>query len=516
MAHQPLAQDFVPSNAAQKGGERGKLTPQKSFSVDDVDKLLADAKGLETATASYKQLEEQVHATETAALKELERLQRDYRALLQVLKRKRKEHKKETVTRRKSIGSGEIEPPGRTSSTRGPYSDVNGGHGAEPKGCLTTDHEDDDLTPITVGETPEAFEETELWLRAEELKKHLDFVARDLPRKPGSILSFALGTPTPVRIRPHSARLSYKSSYESFKLKMTVVSGLFALYSVLFTFSVPEDDLDYTKGNRRFQFKAYRIVDLLYMFVLLYYYSVMTLREHVLVVNGSRIRTWWLMHHVVTIVLIGIMLVWPENRTYSAFRPNFLVYCAYLAFVSYFQFRYQTQRLYTLRALSMAGPMDTTVGEGVAGSASRDVGLLMGLLVIGQAWQVYSGYRALYLWWTVDTATWHVLYCGVIFTVLGVANFVTTVETFLEKTVVDRRKLLSRERHAERGRHLESLRERERSKSRNGRIGEDLSASTGSLGQPLARKGSSDSITRMRAGFGFTELDESGRSRGRA
>ncbi|KAJ3341231.1 hypothetical protein HDU93_005422 [Gonapodya sp. JEL0774] len=548
MASATLAQDQVPSAAKRAN----KHPLPRSFTIDDVDKLLTDARGLENATVAYKKLEEEVFSAETQALKELDRLQKEYRALLKILKQKRKEHKKEERRSRESLNTAGNVTPNSTNGSSPVSANGKSANGVPAATIVAQDHDEEEeepLPPITVGGNAEDFEETELWLKAEELKRRLDLAQRDLPQKPGIILQFALGTPTPARIRPHSARLSYKSSYESFKLNMTLISGLFALSSLIFTYSVPGDDLSLERGEQyRFQFKAYRLADLLYMFLLLYYYSVMTIREHVLIVNGSRIRTWWLAHHVVTVVLIGIMLVrsavlksrlqrtfsqsrspailgaqvWPENRTYSAFRPNFMIYCAYLAIVSYFQYRYQTQRLYTLRALSLAGPMDTAVGEGATGSAGRDMSLLMVLLVIGQVrliswmgWQVYSGLHALYLWWTVPGATWHVIASGIIFIILGVANFFTTISTYVEKIRQDRRKLLSRERHAERGRHLETLRtrERERSKSRGSR--EDLGRLSGF--QPVSRVGSGEvgGVTRARATFGFTELEDSGGARGR-
>ena len=36
-----------------------------------------------------------------------------------------------------------------------------------------------------------------------------------------------------------------------------------------------------------------------------------TLREHILWVNGSLIRRWWIWHHYLSIALTAVLLIWP-------------------------------------------------------------------------------------------------------------------------------------------------------------------------------------------------------------
>ncbi len=40
------------------------------------------------------------------------------------------------------------------------------------------------------------------------------------------------------------------------------------------------------------------------------YYFIVTIREHILIANGSRILHWWLVHHYLAILLAVIMLTW--------------------------------------------------------------------------------------------------------------------------------------------------------------------------------------------------------------
>lgn len=46
--------------------------------------------------------------------------------------------------------------------------------------------------------------------------------------------------------------------------------------------------------------------------LLLWFYSSTTLREHILIANGSKIRRWWLVHHYLAIFLASVMLTWYE------------------------------------------------------------------------------------------------------------------------------------------------------------------------------------------------------------
>lgn len=86
----------------------------------------------------------------------------------------------------------------------------------------------------------------------------------------------------------------------------------------------------------------------------------MTVREHILVVNGSNIRPWWIIHHYLSIFLAGTLLIWPFGPTYMSIRTELLYFGLYLSGVQLLQYKLQVSRLYTLRALSRVDPMETT------------------------------------------------------------------------------------------------------------------------------------------------------------
>ena len=103
------------------------------------------------------------------------------------------------------------------------------------------------------------------------------------------MLTLALGASGPFILRPIKRRLEYKQEYEIFKLRMTLIACVMAFLS-LFIYSS-------------------RITDAIFAFLLLYYYCSVVLREHILIVNGSRIRSWWVLHHYLSILTSGILLV---------------------------------------------------------------------------------------------------------------------------------------------------------------------------------------------------------------
>lgn len=53
-----------------------------------------------------------------------------------------------------------------------------------------------------------------------------------------------------------------------------------------------------------------RVTDAAFNFLLVWYYCTLTIRESILINNGSRIKGWWVFHHYVSTFLSGVMLTW--------------------------------------------------------------------------------------------------------------------------------------------------------------------------------------------------------------
>ena len=149
-----------------------------------------------------------------------------------------------------------------------------------------------------------------------------------------------------------------------------------------------------------------RVLELSYIFLLVWYYCTLTIRESILKVNGSRIRGWWRAHHFISTVAAAILLIWTDQTTWQQFRNQFMWFNAYISVVQYLQFRYQRGVLYRLKALGERNDMDITI-EGFHSWMWRGLSFLLPFLFAGYVFQLYNAY-VLYHLSFYETATWHV------------------------------------------------------------------------------------------------------------
>lgn len=70
------------------------------------------------------------------------------------------------------------------------------------------------------------------------------------------------------------------------------------------------------------------------MFLLVWYYCTLTIRESILKVNGSRIKGWWRFHHFLSTVVSAVLLVWPNTGAWYAFRGQFIWFNVYISKLS--------------------------------------------------------------------------------------------------------------------------------------------------------------------------------------
>jgi len=170
----------------------------------------------------------------------------------------------------------------------------------------------------------------------------------------------------------------------------------------------------------------FRIIDAGYHFLFVWYYCTLTIREHILKVNGSKIKGWWLAHHFITTAAAGVFLVWPDGVTYWSFRDQFVLFCAYLSVVQVVQFYYQTGILYRLRALGVRNEMDITL-EGFHSWMFKGFSFLLPFLFFGYAFQFYNSYQLYLLWLTPQCTEWQVPFLSLIFLFIAIGNTGTTL-----------------------------------------------------------------------------------------
>lgn len=75
----------------------------------------------------------------------------------------------------------------------------------------------------------------------------------------------------------------------------------------------------------------HRVLDLVFVFLMVWYYCTLTIRESILKVNGSRIKGWWRAHHFISTALSGVLLTWPESVTYNLFRKQLMWFYVYIS-----------------------------------------------------------------------------------------------------------------------------------------------------------------------------------------
>uniref|UniRef100_A0A2K6AI14 Transmembrane protein 120A n=1 Tax=Mandrillus leucophaeus TaxID=9568 RepID=A0A2K6AI14_MANLE len=238
-----------------------------------------------------------------------------------------------------------------------------------------------------------------------------------LPKKNGLYLSLVLGNVN-VTLLSKQAKFAYKDEYEKFKLYLTIIL-------ILISFTC------------RFLLNS-RVTDATFNFLLVWYYCTLTIRESILINNGSRIKGWWVFHHYVSTFLSGVMLTWPDGLMYQKFRNQFLSFSMYQSFVQFLQYYYQSGCLYRLRALGERHTMDLTV-EGFQSWMWRGLTFLRASVSLpvclssAPFWQLFNALTLFNLARDPQCKEWQVLMCGFPFLLLFLGNFFTTLRVVHQK-----------------------------------------------------------------------------------
>ncbi|XP_030600773.1 transmembrane protein 120A-like [Archocentrus centrarchus] len=232
-----------------------------------------------------------------------------------------------------------------------------------------------------------------------------------LPKKNGLYLSLVLGNVN-VTLLNKQSKFAYKDEYEKFKLYLTVILLQFSFICCFFV--------------------SYRFLDAILNFLLVWYYCTLTIRESILITNGSRIKGWWVFHHYISALLSGVMLTWPEGNLYHTFRNQFLAYSLYQSFVQCLQCYYQSGCLYRLRALGERHNMDLTV-EGFQSWMWKGLTFLLPFLFFGHFWQLFNGLCLFRMAQLPECKEWQVSVCGLCFLILFMGNFFTTLAVVRQK-----------------------------------------------------------------------------------
>lgn len=264
-------------------------------------------------------------------------------------------------------------------------------------------------------------EEEAIQAKLLKLQKQIDSKDKDLVKTLGSVVALRPSV-TPLLLTlslgrarfvlPEKQRIRYKQEYEQFKL-----------HSIGMTFIISAIQL----------FHSSLFFDAIANFHLVYYYSVLTLREHIMVANGSHIRFWWRLHHYLCVVIAGVLLIWPNGPARQSMRYPLIHFGMFVSAVQVLQYRYQMRRLYTLRALNRVGPMETTT-ESATVHVKNDLAFLLPFLLFGHGWQFWLARRFMQCAGECPAATWHVPALACLFLMIGAGNLTAVLVTALAKS----------------------------------------------------------------------------------
>jgi len=242
-------------------------------------------------------------------------------------------------------------------------------------------------------------------------KAQLSQIEDYLPKPSGTYLKVILGSVN-VSILDKQAKYQYKEQYERFKLIVVLIGCVLSITNL---------------------YANNRILDLLFLFLIVWYYCTLTIRESILKVNGSKIKGWWRAHHFISTALGGVLLVWPDGPCYQAFRNQLMWFNIYLAFLSYLQFTYQRGCLYRLKSLGLRNnEMDITI-DGFHSWMWKGMSFLLPFLAVGYIWQLYHSYVLYHMAKTMESATWQVSCLSFLFFVLGAGNILAISQTIFSK-----------------------------------------------------------------------------------
>lgn len=244
-----------------------------------------------------------------------------------------------------------------------------------------------------------------------DLKRRLSSVSALIPASGGFFVELFLGGIN-VRFVRKTERMAFKKEYEILKQRLAPFFVALCVACLVF--------------------EENRWLHMLLQLASTTYYVALAIRENILRVNGSNIKTWWIIHHYLTMMQGVLLLTWPNNASYAKFRTGFHYYGLYNAVLQIFQTRYQIARLYTLRSLGMAGEMDVANSDSTQIHWSESMKLLLPLILFGQMLQLFQA-LCLFRIYSKSRHELQILFLGILFLANFVGNSTTTAIVLAEK-----------------------------------------------------------------------------------
>lgn len=261
-------------------------------------------------------------------------------------------------------------------------------------------------------------------LKLELLKSSLDKLRDTKPRiDNGLFVRLILGRVN-MALWKQADRINFKDEYNKFKSRTTMQFILYPAIQLIALFFFPQ-----------FWSQHGDLALKLHQCWLLYYYLTLSLRENILLVNGSDILHWWIYHHYVSMLISLVMLLFPSRYILEGRVVEMLTFGLVQGLVMFFQNNYQKKRLYTRKALGKAKAIDVDSTETLV-EKPTDLKILIPMLFFLYLMEFYFGFGLISDFMSRRNIEYPVsiLVLGACFLVLGVGNAYTTGIVLVSKS----------------------------------------------------------------------------------
>jgi len=264
-------------------------------------------------------------------------------------------------------------------------------------------------------------------------------------RKTPLLLKALLGEQTAGVLIRFDQRLKLKQEYFKFRHQAALI---FTVVPLVLGFGLRRATQLESVGEKGSLSPPLWVATQLYAAWLVYFYISLALRENILVMNGSDIRSWWIQHHYIMIVFTLVLITLPtESESFKMFSEKFIYFNVMQGLIMMFQNRYQSRRLYRQIALGRNQTMDVVSAESSPGKGQ--------LLILYPALFAMQGLQFVIALDAINysakdfftSAGWldsvdgstdlrtsrGVFVCGLLFMILAVGNLISTLATIWSK-----------------------------------------------------------------------------------
>ncbi|CEO95353.1 Transmembrane protein 120 like protein [Plasmodiophora brassicae] len=248
--------------------------------------------------------------------------------------------------------------------------------------------------------------------RLDRVRKSLDKLRSIEPRRGTWVIRMFLGERVNTKVWKRSELFAMKDAYNNYKSKSTIIFILFPLVQLLVS--------------------SHRFIGILHQLWLLHFYLSLSLRESLLLCNGSNIMPWWITHHYVSMAISVATLVWHDGPGYRWFIGNATKLMIWQGLIMLFQTQYQKSRHYVRMSLGKAGELDVPSSETLV-EKPTNLTILVPLLYITYALQLFTGTTLILKSTVFPGSLWNFVIIGTLMCLLGVGNSIATLRVLRKK-----------------------------------------------------------------------------------